>query len=73
MKTSVLRARINIVHFAKFKDDLQAGATSLLPAICIPTNMNYGEKKSDVEKNKILCDEKSMSSNVRFDKLDRFW
>ena len=40
MNTSVLRAQINIVHFAKFKDDLQAGATSLLPAICIPTNMN---------------------------------
>ena len=65
MNTSVLRAQINIVHFAKFKDDLQPGATSLLPAICIPTNVNYGEKKSDAEKNKILCAEKSMLSNVQ--------
>ena len=65
MNTSVLKTRINIVHFAKFKDDLQAGATSLLPAICIPTNVNYGEKKSDAEKNKILCAEKSMLSNVQ--------
>ena len=73
MNTSVLRARINIVHFAKFKDDLQPGATSLLPAICIPTNMNDEkiEKRMMLRRTRYFV-LKSQCYQM-CDKLDRFW